>query len=99
MVAVWMMLDVIWQCVGLGDSDSVARQRIGIGDSMGVKGCYVFKLVSNTILHRESTARTPPSRMRSTGLSARKHSRPGSGKTSTSLWRGGGSRIKEYRVD
>ena len=83
--------DVIRQCVGLGDSDSVSWQRRGIGDSMGVKGCDVFKLVSNNILRRENTARTPPSRMRSTGLSAGKCSRPGSGKTSTSPWRGVGA--------
>ena len=71
--------NVIRQCVGLGDSDSVSGQRRGIGASMDVKGCDVLKLVSNIILRRETTARTPPSRMRSTG------------KTSTSPWRGVGA--------
>ena len=36
--------NVIRQCVGLGDSDSVSGQRRGIGASMGVKGCDVLKL-------------------------------------------------------
>ena len=84
--------DVIQLSLGMGDSDSVFEQRRGIWDSVGVKGCeLVSRNGINNILRRERVVRTPPSRMRCTGPSAGKSSRPGSGRTTTSPWRGVGA--------